>query len=116
MSIKTCECSVADVCPNGRIGSEPRCKILIRDEVNETFEAFVQCIRKELRRARAKFPSQSAGRTMAALTEEVGELAQALLKYSGEGKTKTQQDVLDEAVQVCVMAIRVVFDTDMTLE
>ena len=74
-----------------------------------TFEA-MNAIAHELQRAREKFPQQDIWRTLAALTEEVGELNQAVLKNTGEGKTKTREDIEGEAVQVAVMAIRVACD------
>lgn len=63
----------------------------------------------ELKRARTKFPYTED--LMTALTEEVGELAQALLdiKYK---KTKTARDVWEEAVQVANLAIRIATEGD----
>lgn len=63
----------------------------------------IQC---ELRRAREKFPS--ADGSLAALTEEVGELAKAVLDES-------RDRIVEEAIQVAVMAIRVAIDGDPTL-
>ena len=63
-------------------------------------------IAAELGRARAKFPGDNV--TMLALIEEVGELAKATFEESRAAVRK-------EAVQVCVMAIRVVLDGDATL-
>lgn len=70
-------------------------------------------INDELARARTKFPMPNP--TMTALTEEVGELAQALLKcdplkpdYADRCK-----NVYLEAIQVAVMAIRVLEEGDM---
>lgn len=63
-------------------------------------------ITAELMRARAKFPD--AAKSMCALTEEVGELAKALLDESDER-------VYDEAIQVAVMAIRVATEGDASL-
>lgn len=57
----------------------------------------------ELVRARAKFPGKNV--TFAALVEEVGELATALFEESSDRVRK-------EAVQVAVMAMRVVLDGD----
>ncbi len=65
----------------------------------------------ELEKARAKFPNQSLFVTLAALTEEVGELNQTILQHQLEPeKGKTYQDIYQEAVQVAAMVIRVVFD------
>ncbi len=63
-------------------------------------------IETELARARAKFPGD--GVTMLALMEEVGELAKASFE-------EPSARVRKEAVQVAVMAIRVVLDGDGTL-
>lgn len=64
-------------------------------------------ISAELRRARAKFPGPDA--TLAALMEEVGEVAKATVDESRERVRK-------EAVQVAVMAIRLILDGDATLD
>lgn len=61
----------------------------------------------ELERARTKFPGPDA--TLAALVEEVGEVAKALMDESRERVRK-------EAVQVAVMAIRLILDGDATLD
>lgn len=61
----------------------------------------------ELTRARAKFPGCNV--TMLALMEEVGELSTALFEES-------RASVRKEAVQVAVMAMRVVLDGDQTLD
>lgn len=60
----------------------------------------------ELDRARAKFPGDNV--TTLALVEEVGELAKATFE-------ETAARVRKEAVQVAVMAMRVVLDGDATL-
>ena len=60
----------------------------------------------ELERARAKFPGDNV--TMLALMEEVGELAKATFEESRAAVRK-------EAIQVAVMAMRVVLDGDATL-
>lgn len=66
---------------------------------------------QELVRARDKFPCQNIWTTLSALTEEVGELNQAVLQHNFEPhKGKTEADILKEAVQVAVMAARVVID------
>lgn len=68
---------------------------------------------KELEQARTKFPGTE--HMMNALTEEVGELAQALLHLQYEPqKEKTADDVYKEAIQVAVMAIRVASEGDAT--
>lgn len=61
----------------------------------------------ELTRARAKFPGKNV--TFAALVEEVGELATATFE---EGRDRVRK----EAVQVAVMAMRMVLDGDHTFD
>lgn len=61
----------------------------------------------ELSRARAKFPGKNV--TFAALVEEVGELATATFE---EGRDRVRK----EAVQVAVMAMRMVLDGDHTFD
>lgn len=71
-------------------------------------KAFLLALREELTRARIKFPSSNL--SMAALTEEVGELAQAMLKRrAGKG---SHSDIFGEAVQVAAMAMRVAIEGD----
>lgn len=61
----------------------------------------------ELVRARAKFPGKNV--TFAALVEEVGELATATF-------SEPRDNVRKEAVQVAVMAMRMVLDGDHTFD
>lgn len=61
----------------------------------------------ELGNARAKFPGDNV--TFAALVEEVGELAKATFE-------EPRENVRKEAVQVAVMAMRMVLDGDHTYE
>jgi len=71
-------------------------------------------IQVELVKARDKFPGTKW--MLAALTEEVGELAQALLHLNQEPeKGDTHEDVYQEAIQVAVMAIRIATEGDNTL-
>lgn len=77
-----------------------------------TDEHFVELVQKELAKAREKFPSPNHSFT--ALVEEVGELAQALLKWSA-GKWDYQR-VIDEAIQVATMAQRIVVEGDSSYE
>lgn len=65
----------------------------------------ISLIEKELVRAREKFPNNEL--LMAALTEEVGELAKALL-------SEPWKNVVAEAVQVAAMAIRIAEEGDST--
>lgn len=80
-----------------------------------------QAIDDELQRARKKFPS--ANLSFVALVEEVGELAQALLKLSAGRNSKSiplpdlnalTVAMVDEAIQVATMAIRVATEPDDT--
>lgn len=61
----------------------------------------------ELRRARAKFPGPDC--TFAALSEEVGEVAKALME-------EPRANVRKESVQVAVMAMRIILDGDVTFD
>lgn len=70
-------------------------------------EALLCDILRELRHARAKFPGKNV--TFAALVEEVGELATATF-------SERRAAVRAEAVQVAVMAMRMVLDGDHTYE
>jgi NTP pyrophosphatase (non-canonical NTP hydrolase) len=78
------------------------------DEITRTVgnfdEAFLDAVRDELARARAKFPRQSRETCLLALGEEVGELMQAHLQAKPIG------DYYKEAVQVATMAIRAALD------
>lgn len=69
-------------------------------------------INDELERARAKFPMPNP--TFVALVEEVGELAQALLKCNPlkDDYADRCKHVYQEAVQVATMAIRVMEEGD----
>jgi len=70
-------------------------------------EHYLERIRAELTRARAKFPGKNV--TMLALMEEVGELATALFE-------EPRENVHTEAIQVAVMALRVILDGDNTID
>ena len=68
-------------------------------------------IEAELDRARTKFPSNVD--VLPALTEEVGELSQALIQQKHEPhKGKTDRDVYMEAIQTAVVAIRIASEGD----
>ena len=72
-------------------------------EFDERVEQFIEEVRAELTRARAKFPGD---RLMClALAEEFGELCKAVLDEKAENVRK-------EAVQTAVMCARVVLDGD----
>ncbi len=64
---------------------------------------FLAAVADELHRARAKHPGDNA--TLTALTEEVGEVAQAMHDHDAA-------HVRQEAVQVAAMAMRLVLDGD----
>lgn len=68
----------------------------------------------ELEKARRKFPDQDIWITLAALTEEVGELNKAVLEFEHEPKKGVAYDkIRKEAVQVACMAMRVILDTHL---
>lgn len=71
-------------------------------------ENFIYCMSAENAGARNKFPDTK--NMLAALTEEVGELAKALLDH-GYGKGSAA-NVYKEAVQVASMAMRVALEGD----
>jgi hypothetical protein len=68
---------------------------------------FTHHVRAEVRKARAKFPG--ANKNLAALVEEVGELAKAMLD---EDNVRVWQ----EAVQVAAMALRCATEGDHSLK
>ena len=70
-------------------------------------DSFLECVREEVLRARKKFPNPEC--SMTALTEEVGELAKALLD-------EPWAHVMKEAIQVACMAARVAIEGDPTLK
>lgn len=71
-------------------------------------QLFVKNVAEELDRARKKFPSSNL--CLAALVEEVGELAKAMLKARA-GKVPIIE-IWEEAVQVAAMAQRVAVEGD----
>jgi hypothetical protein len=73
---------------------------------------FLGDVYSEVDRAREKFPGTNL--VLAALTEEVGELAQAMLKRRA-GKM-TDEDVWKEAVQVAAMALRCAVEGDPSFD
>lgn len=68
----------------------------------------LDCASQEAAGAQTKFPSTK--HMHAALVEEVGELANALIEHD-RGKL-TAGDVFDEAIQVAAMAIRIATEGD----
>jgi len=79
-----------------------------KDEITD----FLDAAQKETLRAIKKFPSPNP--TIAALTEETGELAKAML-HIREGKSNDWQLVYDEAVQVAAVACRAALEGDSTI-
>lgn len=67
-------------------------------------EPLYVAISKEIGRARTKFPHNR--HLLAALIEEVGELAQAILQ------AKPDEEIRKEAIQVCAVAIRIIKEGD----
>ena len=63
-----------------------------------------------LHAARKKFPGSR--HMLAALMEEVGELAQAILWTEEQGKNGTIAEVRAEAIHVCVCALRIITEGD----
>lgn len=69
-------------------------------------DSFLEDVKAEYGRAMAKFPGNKCN--VAALMEEVGELAQAMLQLEFEPeKDKTATSVYEEAVQVAAMALKI---------
>ena len=64
----------------------------------------IEDVAAEVARARAKFPNNE--HLLAALVEEVGELARAYLDNEGHGR------VYAEAIQVACMAVRIADESD----
>lgn len=77
---------------------------------DSSIDRILSDIQSELMAARSKFPSNE--HNLAALTEEVGELANAMIEHH-RGNLDAQ-NIWEEAVQVAVMAIRVATEGDST--
>lgn len=80
------------------------------DVANKT--KFMQDVLYEHRKAVAIFPAPNP--SVAALTEETGELAKALL-HIRENKSDDWGSVYDEAVQVAAVAMRIALEGDETI-
>jgi NTP pyrophosphatase (non-canonical NTP hydrolase) len=65
-------------------------------------------LRLEIQRSRAKHPGRA--HKLAALTEEVGELAQVYLQGQGRARVRA------EAIQVACVAIRIAIEGDSEFE
>lgn len=68
----------------------------------------LRAVRDEIDRARELFPQMSEG--MVALMEEVGELANALIEH--QKGNKPSKAILEEAIQVAAVAIRIAIEGD----
>jgi len=85
-----------------------------QQRIDSAKQYFMAEIFKELDRARAKFPTQGTLHTLAALTEEIGELNQAIIQYNFEPDKRVDvPEIRKEAIQCIVMVMRVLFDTDL---
>jgi NTP pyrophosphatase (non-canonical NTP hydrolase) len=71
-------------------------------------------VEDELKRARAKFPNNL--HMLATLTEEVGELAQALMDRDYSLVVACESKIFKEAIQVATMAIRVATEGDSSFK
>ena len=76
------------------------------------YDQFLVDVEAELRRAIANFPQPNP--TLAAATEEMGEVAKAML-HIREGKAHSWWDVYEEAVQLAAMAARIAIEGDPTI-
>jgi hypothetical protein len=74
---------------------------------DDAIDTFLNCVRLELMHALDKFPNPAG--SMAALTEEVGEVAKALLDES-------QDDLYSECVQTAVVALWVAIQGDPSID
>lgn len=86
---------------------EMKKRTLTPKQIDRLTHFFIIAVQVELASARQKFPSSEC--SLAALTEEVGELAKAAL-------SEPMRNVVKEAIQVAVMACRVAVEGDETLD
>lgn len=77
-------------------------------------ERFLVDVANEADKAVSKFPDSV--HSLAALMEEVGELAQAMLHCEYEPQKHTPGSIRSEAIQVAVMAMRIATEGDRTFE
>lgn len=76
-----------------------------------TFERLFYCLQHEVLGAESKFPGGDDN--LVALSEEVGELANAMLEQKYKTKTeKTNQDVFAECIQIAAMALKIARNGD----
>lgn len=77
-------------------------------KTNKGYGNFQEAVNTELNRARTKFPNNK--HMLAALTEEVGELNQAMIDH--DCGTQARENIWKEAVQVAAMAQRIAEEGD----
>lgn len=82
-------------------------------DIQTDTDIFIEMVAMEVSRARAKFPDSR--RSFAALVEEVGELAQALLHVLEKPGDMNRTRIREEAIQVAAMACRVATEGDSSL-
>lgn len=82
---------------------------IAHDRIHSADGVVLAMVKGELIAARKKFPEST--HQLAALMEEVGELAQAMMEHDRDG-SQTIAMVLREAVQVASMAIRIATEGD----
>jgi hypothetical protein len=83
----------------------------VNDDREQDYQ-FLSDVADEIERAREKFPSSNL--VLAACTEELGEVAQAMLKAAaGKGPV---EDIWKEAVQLAAMAMRIATEGDPSFE
>ena len=97
-----------DVVPIPTINEDTK-RVLQRDVRTATSVA-ITALRAELVSARAKFPGNR--HNLAALTEEVGELNQAMIEYHRGNPDVSADDIFKEAIQVACVALRVATEGD----
>ena len=90
------------------------CKCIRPDDIahernNSVDGIVIAMVQGELNAARKQFPETT--HMLAALMEEVGELAQAMMEHDRDG-SRSVPEVLREAVQVASMAIRIATEGD----
>ncbi len=95
LSIDLCQCVEPDAIAEHRLTSPDGLVFMM--------------IRDELKAAREAFPENT--HKLAALVEEVGELAQAMIQHDRHLGTSVQE-VLREAIQVAAMGVRVAVEGD----
>lgn len=98
--------STAAVCPCERARRASGKVVVVRAD-KRPYPSTLQALEAEVIRARAKFPDSDY--MLAALMEEVGELARAMLEH-GYGSAQARE----EALHVACVAIRILEEGDRT--